>query len=179
MCIRDRSWVHDPADLVPSSVDNAFAFLLTSPDEAPIGERDDVLAFASQPVTGPVEVAGPVSARATISSTGPVMDLFIRLLDVAPDGRALRIARGQVELTDAMAPQTVEVDLGQIGYLLAPGHRLGVHVSSSDYPEFVPQPGDGTDPWAWASTAPNTQTVSLGGDDGLSITLPVLRGELS
>lgn len=177
--VGEASWVHDPADLVPSSVDNAFAFLLTSPDEAPIGLRDDVLAFASQPVTGPVELAGPVSARARIGSTGPVMDLFIRLLDVAPDGRALRIARGQVELTDATSPGAVEVDLGQIGYLLAPGHRLGVHVSSSDYPEFVPQPGDGTDPWVWASTAPNTQTVELGGDAGLSITLPVLRGDLS
>lgn len=176
---RDVSWTHDPGDLVPSSVDNPFAFLLTSPDEAPIGNRDDVLMFTSCPVADDVELAGPVTGRATICSTGPVIDLFIRLLDVAPDGTALRIARGQVEAVDATKPRTVDIDLGQLGYLLQAGHRLRLHISSSDYPEFVPQPGDGSDPWAWASTAVNTQTVVTGGPDGLTVTLPVLRGKLS
>lgn len=180
----DVSWIHDPGDLVPSSVDNPFAFLLASPDEAPIGNRDDVLVFTSRPLAADVELAGPATARATISSTGPVMDLFIRLLDVAPDGTALRIARGQVQISGAggdrgVEPRTVDVGLGQLGCLLPAGHRLRLHISSSDYPEFVPQPGDGSDPWAWASTAVNTQTIAVGGPDGLTVTLPVLRGELS
>jgi predicted acyl esterase len=68
------------------------------------------------------------------------MDVFARLLDVAPDGTALRIARGQVHITDAVEPAVVDIDLGQLGYRVREGHRLRLHVHSSDFPEFLPQP---------------------------------------
>ncbi|SFR83371.1 hypothetical protein SAMN05428970_2791 [Agromyces sp. CF514] len=171
-------WTHDPADLVPSSVDDAFAFLLTRPDEAPLGERGDVLRFDSAVLSADVDLVGPVSARALVASDGPVMDLFVRLLDVAPDGTALRIARGQRQLLDATEPGVLDVDLGQLGYRLRAGHRLRVHVSSSDYPEFLPQPGTGADPWTWGETRSNRQRLVVGGADGLAITLTVLEGDL-
>ncbi|AZS38049.1 Cocaine esterase [Microbacterium lemovicicum] len=171
-------WTHDPADLVPSSAPDAFAFLLTLPDEAPLGERADVLRFDSAPAVGDVDLAGPVSARMTVASDGPVMDCFVRLLDVSPDGTALRIARGQIQLHDATKAATVDIDMGHIGYRLASGHRLRVHVYSSDYPEYLPQTGTGADPWTWGSTAPNRQTLTLGGPDAFRLTLTVLDGEL-
>lgn len=179
-------WTHDPADLVPSSAHDAFSFLLELPDEAPIGERDDVLAFTSAPVGSDVDLVGPVRARARVGSSGPVMDCFVRLLDVAPDGTALRIARGQLQLrAEPGAPadtgtgeEILEIDLGQLGYRLHAGHRLRVHVSSSDYPEFLPQPGSGADPWAWGTTARNTQRLAIGGPDAFALHLTVLEGEL-
>lgn len=174
-------WTHDPADLVPSSVPDAFSFLLHLPDEAGLGDRADVLRFDSAPLEADVDLAGPVSTRVRIASDGPVMDCFVRLLDVAPDGTALRIARGQVQLLDANAadgPVDVEIDLGQLGYRLGAGHRLRVHVSSSDYPEFLPQTGTGADPWTWGDTRTNTQSLVVGGADGFALTLTVLEGEL-
>jgi predicted acyl esterase len=172
------TWTHDPGDLVPSSVPDAFSYLLYRPDEAPIGERADVLRFDSAPATGDVDLAGPVSARIRVASDGPVMDCFVRLLDVAPDGTALRIARGQLQLTDATEAATLEVDLGHIGYRLAAGHRLRVHVASSDFPEFLPQTGTGADPWTWGETRRNTQSLVVGGADAFTLTLTVLEGEL-
>lgn len=176
----EASWQHDPRDLVPSSVPDAFSYLLHLPDEAPLGERDDVLVFTSDPVPGDVELAGPVTARVRLRSTGPTLDCFVRVLDVAPDGTALRIARGQQQLRDAEQPETLQIDLGQVGYRLAAGHQVCVHVSSSDYPEFLPQPGTGADPWVTGEpTVPNTQTVIIGGAEGLSVSLPVLKGALA
>jgi putative CocE/NonD family hydrolase len=172
-------WQHDPADLVPSSVPDAFSYLLHLPDEAPIGDRADVLRFDSAPLASDVDLAGPVSARVRLASDGPVMDCLVRLLDVAPDGTALRIARGQVQLVDATESAVVEIDLGQVGYRLQTGHVLRVHVSSSDYPEFLPQTGLGTDPWTWGETRTNTQAMTVGGVDGFTLTLTVLDGELS
>ena len=163
----------------PSSADNAFGFLLEHPDEAPIGERDDVLVFTSAPVAHDVDLAGSAAASARVWSDGPIMDVFVRLLDLAPDGTALRIARGQQQLRDATEPEILTINLGQLGYRLRAGHRLRLHVSSSDYPEFIPQPGTGGDPWQWDATAQNTQSLTIGGTDGLVISLSVLNGDLS
>jgi hypothetical protein len=50
-------------------------------------------------------------------------------------------------------------------------------VSSSDYPEFIPQPGTGEEPWSAVTMRANTQTMTLGGTDPFRITLSVLEGE--
>lgn len=171
-------WVHDPADLVPSSVPDAFSFLLYRPDEASLGERADVLRFDSPPLAVDVDLAGPITARLRVASDGPVMDCFVRVLDVAPDGSALRIARGQQQLTRATEAATLEVDLGHVGYRVKAGHRLRVHISSSDYPEFLPQTGTGADPWTWGETRTNTQSLVVGGADAFALTLTILEGEL-
>lgn len=172
-------WTHDPADLVPSSAEDAFSFLLELPDETPIGDRDDVLVFSTAPLAGDVDLAGPVRAAVRVRSDGPVMDVFLRLVDVAPDGTALRIARGQRQIADATEPADLDVDLGQIGYRVRAGHVLRLHVSSSDYPEFIPQTGTGADPWTGGATAANRQHLTLGGPAGLVLRLPVLEGDLS
>lgn len=166
-------WTHNPADLVPSSVPNAFAFLLHRPDEADLGDRDDVVVFSTEAFVRDVDLTGPVRAFATVSSDGPVMDVFVRLLDVAPDGRALRIARGQVQVTDVTIPASVEIDLGQLGYRVTASHRLRVHVSSSDFPEFIPQPGTGEEPWGATEMSINRQHLTIGGDDPFRITVTV------
>lgn len=171
-------WVHDPDDLVPSSAPDAFSYLLYKPDEAPLGEREDVVRFETSALLADTDLAGPVMARARVSSDGPVMDVFVRVLDVAPDGTALRIARGQLQLHDAERTETLHIDLGHVGYRLRAGHRLRVHLSSSDYPEFLPQPGTGVDPWTWGETRPNTQSIVVGGPDAFALTLTVLEGEL-
>jgi len=176
----ERDWRHDPAHLVPSSVPDAFSYLQHLPDEAPIGERADVLVFTSPAQDHDVDLAGAVRARARVRSTGPVMDCFVRLLDLAPDGTALRIARGQLQLRGATEAETLEIDLGQIGYRLRAGHRLRVHVSSSDYPEFLPQPGAGGDPWTEGEIMEiNTQSLVVGGPEAFALELPVLEGVLA
>ncbi|MDF2581229.1 MAG: X-Pro dipeptidyl-peptidase [Microbacterium sp.] len=131
-------------------------------------------AFTTEVFQRDVDLAGPVRVAASVSSDGPVMDVFARLLDVAPDGSALRIARGQVHVTDAGDPAPVDIDLGQLGYRVRAGHRLRLHVHSSDFPEFIPQPGTGEEPWGAVGTAVNRQRITLGGAEPLRITLSVL-----
>ncbi|WP_062298721.1 CocE/NonD family hydrolase [Demequina maris] len=172
----ERTWVHDPGDLVPSSADNPFAFLLERPDEGALAVRDDVQAFESAPLPDDVDLAGPATAEAEIASDGPVMDVFVRLLDVAPDGAAFRIARGQVQVARADEGARVRIDLGQVGYRMRAGHRLRVHVSSSDFPEYLPQPGTGEEPWGASGARRNLQRLVVGGGEGLRVSLTVLPG---
>ncbi|HTU29426.1 MAG TPA: CocE/NonD family hydrolase, partial [Solirubrobacteraceae bacterium] len=143
----ERDWVHDPDDLVPSPVMNAFEFLREYPDERGLALRGDVLAFDGEPAGEPQLLAGPVSLRVTIRSTGPEMDLFARLTDVSPEGATHLVARGQLTLHDPARPTPVEIDMGHVGYRLATGHRMRLTIASSDFPEFVPAPGTGEHRW--------------------------------
>ena len=171
----ELSWVHDPDDLVPSKVDNPFAFLRQYPDERECGERADVLAFAGAPVAELVELAGPIELTAVMRSDGPEMDVFARLLDIAPDGAARYVARGQIRVEPAADDKLVTVPLWHAGYLLRPGHSLGLHLFGSDFPEFVPHPGTGENRWLATETRANEQTIRLGGEQPARLTITVLR----
>jgi uncharacterized protein len=167
-------WTHDADAPVPSPVANAFEFLREFPDERELAERDDVLAFDGAVAESPLLLAGPVGLEATIASSGPEMDLFARLVDVAPDGAAHLIARGQVTLYEATEATAVAIDMGHTAYRLQPGHRLRLTLASSDFPEFVPVPGNGGHRWLEAETELNRQSVVLGGAGGATLTLSII-----
>lgn len=169
------TWIHNPNSLVPSPVENAFMFLGEYPDERTWSNRDDVLAFDAAVSLVDTDLVGSVAFTATTGSSGPSMDLFVRLLDVDPSGAAHLIARGQVHVIDTDEAQAIQVDLGQVGYRLREGHRLRLHVASSDYPEYIPQPGTGENPWLAEKVEQNRQTILVGGEDGSSLTVHVLR----
>jgi putative CocE/NonD family hydrolase len=168
------TWTHDPDLPVPSKVTNPFAFLLEYPDERADGDRADVLVFSAAPVAQTVELAGPIELRLVVCSTGPTMDVFARLLDVAPDGSAHFIARGQVHIDPAGADTAVRISLCHAGYLLRPGHGLRLHLAGSDFPEFVLDPGTGENPWLATRTRANEHTIRLGGDEPARLTITVL-----
>ncbi|MEU8243021.1 CocE/NonD family hydrolase [Actinoplanes missouriensis] len=167
------SWTHDAADPVPSPVRDAFAYLAERPDERDLAARPDVLVFTSEVVTAPLDLVGPVRLDAVAGSDGPEMDLFARLLDVAPDGSARLIARGQQTIIDPGTAFAVTIDMGHLGYRLAAGHALRLTVASSDAPEFVPAPGTGEHRWLAGKTVPNRQWLHLG---STSLTVTVMEG---
>jgi uncharacterized protein len=153
------AWVHDPADLIPSAVVNSFGFLHEYPDEAATGQRRDVLVFTAEPVESPVNLTGPVDLFVRIASTAPTTDIHAKLLDVEPDGTARMIVRGQGHLTAPGADELARIEMGHTGYRVQPGHRLRVHLASSDFPEYLPHPGTAENPWLAADRQPSTQTL--------------------
>jgi predicted acyl esterase len=167
-------WTHDPSDLVPSTVENSFAFLYEYPDEREVEGRDDVVTFTSAPVSEPLDIAGPVAARLRLATTGPSMHVFVKLLDVAPDGAAHMLLRGQIQVDGPDSHELVTVDLNHLGYRLLPGHSLRLHVASSDFPLYVPHPGTGDNPWFATETATNAQTLFCGGEESSCLVLTVL-----
>lgn len=172
------AWTHDPDNPVPSSAEDAFAYLFNLPDEAQRAHRSDVLAFSSDPLQANSVLAGPVTVNLKTASSGPNMDVHVWLLDLDTEGVGTRIARGNLHL--AKAPASIDdaivntVDLFEVGYLLKAGHRLQLQLASSDAPEFLCAPGDGSDPLSARNTVTNKQQVQLGGTDGLQVKLHTL-----
>ena len=157
--VGDASWVHDPANLVWSAVENSFSFLYWYPDEALTGLRDDVLAFTSSPLETDLDLTGPVDLFARVSSSSSTTDLYAKLLDVDPEGHARLIVRGQGHLLNPVVDQTSRIEMGHTGYRVLAGHRLRLHLASSDFPEYVPHPGTDENPWLAVDLRQSTQTL--------------------
>ncbi|HXY73030.1 MAG TPA: CocE/NonD family hydrolase, partial [Actinomycetota bacterium] len=167
-------WVHDPANLVPSTVRDPFSFLAEYPDEREVQSRGDVATFTSEPSEAPLDLAGPVAAELSVSTTGPSMHVYVKLCDVDPDGAAHMLVRGQALARDPDPPRPVRIDLGHTGYRLLPGHRLRLQIASSDFPLYLWHPGTSENPWTATRWETNEQTVHAGGSSPSHVSLSVL-----
>ena len=170
-------WVHDPHRLVPSALIDPFSLIKHWPDEREIEARDDVLTFTNEPVANPVDLAGPVGVVLRVSSSAESMHLHVKLLDVFPDGSARMLVRGQTRVTRPGFDRSMRVDLGHIGYRVQPGHRLRLHIASSDFPLYLWHPGTSEDPWLTTRGVANQQTLRTGGDPGSYLSMSVLASD--
>ncbi|MFI6369773.1 CocE/NonD family hydrolase [Streptomyces sp. NPDC050546] len=170
-------WVHDPADLVPSLLEDSFSAVRHHLDESPLHSRPDVLTFTTTPFTEPLDLAGPVRATLSVGTDGPGAHIYLKLLDVAPDGSAHVLVRGQRSIPGG-SPTPAAFDLTHTGYRVRPGHALRLHIASSDYPTYVPHPGTEENPWLAASGKPTTQTLTVGGDQPSRLSLTVVGSEV-
>ena len=169
-------WVHDPADLVPSSVADPFAVLRQYPDEREIEQRGDVLTFTGEPVAAPLDLAGPVSAHLGVGTSGPSMNVHVKLLDVGPDGTTHAILGGQTRAYGPDPASLTVVHLGHTGYRLRAGHALRLQVASSDFPLYLWHPGADENPWDATRFAANEQTLTTGGGGPSHVRFTVREG---
>jgi hypothetical protein len=144
---------HDPADPVPTIGGRLLGVgEFAGPyDQREIGQRADVLTYTSAPLAEGTELTGPVRAELWASTDAPDTDFAAVLMDVHPDGTALNLCEGLVRARQAGlatplaagAVYQLTIDLVATSVYLPAGHRLRVHVSSSSFPEWEPNPGTG------------------------------------
>jgi hypothetical protein len=130
------------------------------PPFGPLEVRDDVLAFATEPLPADVEVTGPIEAVIHLESDAPDTDLFVMLQDVYPpggdwpEGYRLNVADGLMrvryrlgmdrpELLVPGEPREVRFQLYPTSNRFIAGHRIQVLVSSSSFPRFDVNPNTG------------------------------------
>jgi uncharacterized protein len=144
---------HDPADPVPTVGGRLLGIgEFAGPfDQRAVGERADVLSYTSAPLAEPLEITGPVQALVWASTDAADTDFAAVLIDVHPDGTAINLCEGIVRARHAGLPQPLAagavyqyvIDLVATSVVLPAGHRLRVHISSSSFPEWEPNPGTG------------------------------------
>jgi len=138
------SFRYDPADPTPS-----VGGALLSPDAGPrdnrqLESRDDVLTFTGPPLTEPLDVLGPVSARLSISTDTGHADVFTRLCDVDPQGRSVNVCDGLSRLdTAAGVPEHINVPMSATAHRFAAGHRVRWQISGGALPRYARNPGTG------------------------------------
>jgi putative CocE/NonD family hydrolase len=116
-------------------------------DQRPLRAREDILRYQTPPLDKAVEVVGQVKAELWVSTSAEDTDIMVKLIDVYPDGyeailldQPLRLRyREGIDRWAKVKPgevYPVEVDLWSTAQVFAPGHRIAVHVTSSNAPRF-------------------------------------------
>ncbi|HSJ16243.1 MAG TPA: CocE/NonD family hydrolase [Longimicrobiales bacterium] len=144
-------FTYDPADPVPSYGGNVCctgnAVQGGSFDQRAQELRPDILVYSTEPLAQGVEVSGPVELVLYVSSDAKDTDFTVKLIDVAADGRAwnldetiqrMRYREGYDRTVWMEQDEVVRVVLGpmQTSNYFAPGHRIRIEVSSSNFPRF-------------------------------------------
>ena len=113
-------------------------------------KRKDVLTFDSAPLEHDTEITGPIHAQFYLACDCRDLDLWVRLLDVAPDGPAFNVmgpgldtqrasyrdlTKGRQLITPG---QTYELRLDNLitSNVFKQGHRIRVQISASFFPNF-------------------------------------------
>jgi len=85
-----------------------------------VENRKDVLVYTSRTLDEDLRVTGPVVAKLWIASSAPDTDFTAKLVDVAPDGRAINLTDGIQRVAYRNSNQTVFHDARHASRLLLP-----------------------------------------------------------
>lgn len=140
-----ESFVSDPAKPVVNSYRVSGGH-----DYRALTERHDVLTFDSVPLERDTEVTGPIQAQIYLACDCRDTDLWVRLLDVAPDGAAFNVMSPGLDVLRAsyreiknghqlLTPnQVYELHLDNLitSNVFRKDHRIRVQVSATFFPNF-------------------------------------------
>ncbi|WP_261958423.1 CocE/NonD family hydrolase [Streptomyces nigrescens] len=162
------SFRYDPGDPTPSIGGPLLSRTAGARDNRTLEARDDVLTFTGPPLTEPVDILGPVSARLTISTDTGHADVFTRLCDVDPQGRSVNICDGLGRLRTAeQVPSQVTVPMSATAHRFAVGHRIRWQISGGAHPRYVRNLGTGESPLDTTASAP--VRITLHADSALTL----------
>jgi putative CocE/NonD family hydrolase len=149
---RPDSFTYDPANPVMSVGGNVCctgnAITAGAFDQRKNEAREDVLVYTSEPFKEGVEISGPIVPTLFVSSDAKDTDFTVKILDVYPDGRAYNLDESiqRMRYRDGYDKPLVWMENGKIykvalqplttSNYFAPGHRLRIEVSSSNFPRF-------------------------------------------
>ncbi|HEY0574515.1 MAG TPA: CocE/NonD family hydrolase [Pseudonocardia sp.] len=154
-------------------------------DQREVEQRPDVLTYTTDALTQDTEVTGPISLTLFAASSAPDTDWTAKLVVVHPDGTAVNLNNGiqRASYRDSLSkPSPITpgrvykytINIWPTSNLFAAGDRIRLEVSSSDFPQFDPNPNTGD--WLGDSTRtqPADQTVLHDAAHPSALLLPVI-----
>ncbi len=174
----------DPNNPVPTRGGQNLLLPAGPMDQRWIGKRDDILKYETEPLEEPLEVTGTVQVELYASSSAPDTDWAVKLIDVYPDGREMLVTdtilrarfRRSFGEPDFMEPGEIyrfDISFWPTSIVFNKGHRIALHVTSSNYPRFAVNPNtrDGK------GKQVATNTIWHGEEHPSALVLPVVEAE--
>jgi putative CocE/NonD family hydrolase len=187
------SYIYDPDDPVPtlggnhsSPQDNPDIIRVGAVDQRPNENRDDVLLFTGPTLEEDTEVTGPITVKLYAASSAKDTDFIVRLIDVYPDSTAYNLTEGIIRarfresIWEPPKP-LVDGEIYEYSIELLPtsnvfkrGHRIRVHVTSSNFPLYNRNPNTGHEQGMSAELQVAHQTIFHDVERPSQILLPVI-----
>jgi len=146
------SFVYDPMNPVPSYGGNVCctgnAVTAGAFDQRKMEARQDILVYTTEPFAEGMELSGSIVPTLYVSSNAKDTDFTVKVLDVYPDGRAYNLDESiqRMRYRDGYDKPLVWMEKGKVYKVtlqplttsnhFAPGHRLRIEVSNSNFPRF-------------------------------------------
>lgn len=146
-------FTYDPENPVPFAIQSDEQVIL---DQRVVERRDDVLVYATPPLTEDVAVVGPIRGKVYASSSALDTDFVAKLVDVHPNDVAIFLTIGVVraryrtsfEKRALIEPGVVyeyNIDMSNTANQFKKGHKIRLEVSSSAFPYFLKNQNTGND----------------------------------
>ena len=183
---RFTTFVADPANPVVNQYAASGAH-----DYRKLAERSDVLTFDTPPLERNTEVTGPIHAHIFISCDCRDLDLWVRVLDTAPDGTTLNLMSPGLDVQRAsnreharepqwLTPRKIyQVDLNNLitSNTFLAGHRIRVQISASFFPNFSRNLQSGKSEVTSADMQKSTIAVYSDSTHASQVILPLVAAE--
>jgi len=139
---------YDPGNPTPYLVDARELELSLNEDyQAVHAQRKDLLTYTTAPLNKDTEVTGPMTATLWAATDARDTDWNVMILDVYPDGRAMRIQDGVArarfrngfDRPSLLTPGEIyryDIDLWFTALVIPAGHRIRVAVASAGFPKY-------------------------------------------
>lgn len=143
--LNSGSYTYDPQNPVPSLGGEALLHTMDkagSQEQLPIGTRDDVISFVSDPLKQDIHLDGSIEVKLNVASSAEDTEFVIKVSSILPDGKTYNIrtqATTIVANTDNYQPNTtteVKLKTWPISYFLPQVSKLRLDVTSSDFPQY-------------------------------------------
>ena len=189
---RPDAFTYDPLNPVPSVGGNVCctgnAVQAGSFDQKANEARDDVLVYTSEPFADGIELTGPIVPTLYVSSDARDTDFTVKVLDVYPDGKAYNLDESiqRMRYRDGYDKPLVWMEKGKVYKVVlqplttsnyfAPGHRIRIEVSSSNFPRFDRNLNTGGNNYDEAKGVVARNSVHHSKQYPSSVTFTVVRG---
>ena len=184
-------FTYDPENPVPSLGGHSCCSAQSGPqgpyDQTPAEQRSDVLTYTSDTLSGTTEVTGPITVDLWAASTATDTDFTGKLDVVKPDGTVINLNDGilRTSFRDSLSDPSpgipgqayhYRIPIWPTSYLFAAGDRIRLEISSSDYPQFAPNPNTGAVFGSSAASVPAAQTILHDAAHPSAVVIPIIGG---
>ncbi len=179
------SYQSDPNAPPPHLIDISENEICVPENYCEVEKRADVLIYTSDPLTEDLPIAGEAYVEFYAASSALDTDFVVRLTDVDPTGRSIRLCDGllrakfrhgfdRIELLTPGQVEKYRIRTTKIAWTLPAGHRLRLQITSGAENYIFPNPNTGANFFADTLTVVCTNSVHHGGRYPSRLTLPVL-----
>ncbi len=171
---------YDPRDPTPSAGGPVLLSRHAVVDNRRLERRPDVLSYTTAPLTGAVEVIGPVRVELYFASSLEHFDVFARLCDVDRLGVSRNVCDALERVTPGVHAEAedgatrIAFSLWPTAHRFGAGHRIRLQISSGAHPRYARNPGTGEPPATATRLLAADQTVFHGPRHPSAVVLSVV-----